>query len=742
MLARLGGRMVRHRWLVLGAWLVVLAAALASAGELFDRMVSVESAPPGAESSIAQRQLDELDPTGEIVSAVIGGVDFFDPATRDDAVRVMYEIRAVPGVVRVVDAYTGGGLVSDDGRSSLVTVELDLALGKDDALVVAQQVAEMLHGIDAPEVLVGGELLGTAAFLDQAMTDAMVGEGLAVLALIVLLTLVLGGFVVGVLPVVVALFVIAVSLLVTTGASLLVPVSDFVVNIVTILGLGLSVDYVLLVVFRFREERRRAPLDGLEVVMARTVAGAGRAVLVSGLIIFVALCGVVALGDPLMTGMAVGGAAAALVAALAGVTLVPASLALVHRRIPAPGARTWARPWPPPARPRMPLLARLARVAQRHAALVAVVGVAGLAVLGAPAVSTVVDSSDSHALPASAEARRAYDAMLSRFSVLDVEPVVVVVDAPLSAPGVVPLFDRIAVLPDAEDAELVPDLGDRVVALAVTPAGGEASGPRAQELVHAIRDLPTDLAVRVAGPAAESIDTQAQLLDRLPGGIALVVAATFALIFFLTRSLVLPIKALLLSALTILSTLGVLVAVFQWGWGAEVLGVEAWGAIDASTPLFIGFLAFGLTMDYEVFLLSRITERWNAGRDAHPADPRRRNDAAVLDGIQDTGPVVTLAAVAIGIVFLGFCASGIGAMKAVGFGMLVAVCLDVTVIRGLLLPAAMSLLGGVNWWPGRTARDVPVTSTSSRPRRAHGSEPAPDDAARAPRTAQSAAGVE
>lgn len=353
----------------------------------------------------------------------------------------------------------------------------------------------------------------------------------------------------------------------------------------------------------------------------------------------------------------------------------------------------------------------VARIAQRHAAAVTILGVTALALLAAPAAATVVDSSDSHALPPAAESRRAYDAMLSRFSALDVEPVVVVVAAPLQDPGVVPLFDRIAGLPGAVDAELVPDLGETVTALAVTPHG-EASGPRAQDLVREIRALDTGLDLRVTGPAAQSIDTQTQILERLPIGVALVAVATFALVFFLTRSVVLPIKTLLLSTLTILSTLGVLVAIFQWGWGAELLGIEAWGAIDASTPLFIGFLAFGLTMDYQIFLLSRITERWKAV--AGTGDARARNDTAVREGIRDTGPVITLAAVAIGIVFLGFCASGLGAMKAVGIGMLVALVLDVTVIRGLILPAAMTLLGRANWWPGsRPSDEAPAASVDA-----------------------------
>lgn len=174
--------------------------------------------------------------------------------------------------------------------------------------------------------------------------------------------------------------------------------------------------------------------------------------------------------------------------------------------------------------------------------------------------------------------------------------------------------------------------------------------------------------------------------------------ASLGLLFALTRSLVVPVKALILATLTMAATLGVLVAVFQWGWGSTVLGFEPIGALDVTTPLFIGLLAFGLTMDYEVFLLARIAERWHA-RDV-TADPRTANAEAVRYGIARTGPVVTLAAAAICVVFLGFAVGELVAMKEIGIGMLVAVVVDVTLVRGLLLPAVMTLLGRANWWPG------------------------------------------
>ena len=193
----------------------------------------------------------------------------------------------------------------------------------------------------------------------------------------------------------------------------------------------------------------------------------------------------------------------------------------------------------------------------------------------------------------------------------------------------------------------------------------------------------------MAGDAAEVVDYRSSVAGRLPFLVVLVALAMFVLLFVLTRSVVVPIKALVLNALTLLASLGVLVAVFQWGWGEPVLRFESWGAIDLTTPLLLFVFIFGLTMDYEVFLLSRIKEEYDRSGD---------NDAAVLRGIAASGPVVTAAAVCMTIVFLGFAVGGLVPVKEIGVGMAVAVILDVTVVRGLLLPAIMTLLGRSNWW--------------------------------------------
>jgi putative drug exporter of the RND superfamily len=728
MLERLGRAVARRRVVVLALWAALTLAGAVLGGAVFDRTQDVPDAPPGSEAELAARWHDELStppgegPEGEIVSAVITGRDFFDPDLVEDATAVMIEIRAMPGVVEVYDAYTAGGLIGDDGQSSLVTVELDPELDEEGALATAHRVADALRTVAAPEVLVGGELLAEEAFVERAVTDAAVGEGIAVAVLLVLLVVVLGGLRAGVVPVLAALATIATALLALTGLLGIVPVNEFAVNVVTLLGLGLAVDYGLLVIARFREERERTPGAPVDELVGRTVAGAGRAVLVSGLAVGIALTGLLLLGDPLLSGMAVGGAVVVLLATLAGLTLVPALVAVWHRHVPAPGARTWARPWsrPPAAAGPSGLLGRLARVAQRHAALVAVAATAGLLVLAAPLGSLTLGSSEVRSLPADAEERRAYEALTTGFTDLGIEPVTVIVDLPVEDQEVQSFLDEAAALPGVTDAGLDLDVVATGTTVAQLTPAGEATGAQAQQLVRDVRDLreahfggaATDV-VQVAGPAADVVDTQQQLLDRLPLALGVVVTATFVLLLALTRSVVVPLKALLLNLLTIGATLGVLTALFAWGWGENLLGFESWGALDVTTPLLLCLLVFGLSMDYEVFLLARIAEEW---RRRDPAeDPRVANDRAVLRGITVTGPVVTTAAVAITVVFLGFAIGDLVAMKEVGVGMAVAVLLDVTVVRGLLLPATMRLLGGWNWWPGSRGLRGPGRPWSGRP---------------------------
>jgi len=673
MLRRLGRAGARWRYLILGLWAAVtLAGAVFGAG-VYDRTESVDSAR-GESAEVAER-LEALKPEGEAVVAIIGGADFFTRTLIDSATAVMHELREFPGVAEVRDAYTAGGLMSGDGRSSLAVIELDPGLDEDEALEAADRVAAKLRTIDAPEILIGGKLLAERTFAEQATEDAIRGEAIAIVILAVVLVLFGGGLTAGALPLAAALATITGSLLALNALAGVTAISEFAVNVVTLLGLGLAVDYGLLVLARFREERAATPGATTAELLERTVAGAGRAVLVSGVAVALALAALAVFADPLLSAMALGGALAVATATLAGLTLVPALVAVAHARIPQPGARTWV--WRR-ERTRGPgLLARFAAFAQRRPALVALAATASLLALALPALGLEVADADARSLPAGAEERRVVEAIERDFTAGPVDPIEVLIDAPRDSPQVTELIGRMSKLPDAKDGTIRDDLPPSVTAVEVDPAGPD-TGERAQALVRAIRDLDAPVPVLVGGPAAELVDAKSSTAERLPLALAVVGLPTLLLLFALTRSALIPVKAIVLNLLTLGATLGIVTLLFG-------------GPLDITTPLLLFMFIFGLSMDYEVFLLARIKEEW---------DERRDNDAAVLAGIAASGPVVTVAALSIGIVFAGFALGTLAEVREIGVGMALAVLLDVTVVRGLLLPAAMSLLGRWNWWPG------------------------------------------
>jgi RND superfamily putative drug exporter len=727
MFAALGRSMWRWRWPVLGAWLVVVLAGAALGGSVFDRLASTDNLRSDAESQVARVRVEQLLPEGPTVVAVVRDRDPYDPPLVESVNKISAELRALPGVAGVDDLYNApGGRIGADNRSTLVRVELVDGQSDAERERVEDQVTELLRRIDAPQVLVGGEKLAERAFADQAVRDAAVGESIALVVLLVALVVILGGLLAGAIPLLAALGAVAVTLLGLLGLASVTEVGEFTVNVVTLLGIGLTVDYALLLLFRFREERAADPDAGPAELLGRTLATAGRAVLISGLAVAAAMIGLFVFAEPLLASMALGGALVVALATLAGLTAVPALIAVGHRRIPAPGARTWAnravgavfglarrvrpatpapgtpsRPHPHPRTAPAPagLLVRLATFAQSRPGPVVAIVSAGLLLLSVPFLfGANLANSDARALPSTMEARQVHDVLLRDFESGRAQPVVVVVTADPASPAVRDLMNQLNRLPNVIQMQPRPDVPGNALVIDVTPEGA-TGGPESRELVRAVRALDAPVPLLVGGPAAELVDYRSSVAQRLPLAVLVLLLVTGVLLFVLTGSVVIGLKALLMNALTLLATLGILVLVFQWGVGAALLGVESWGAIDLTTPILLFVFVYGLSMDYEVFLLSRIREEWQRwSGQVTPAGRRSAGDRAVLAGIARTGPVVTAAAVCIVIVFLGFLLGDLTAVKEIGFGMAVAVILDVTVVRGLLLPAVMSLLGEWNWW--------------------------------------------
>ncbi|HEX3211141.1 MAG TPA: MMPL family transporter [Actinomycetota bacterium] len=685
MLVRIARFSLGHRRLVAAAWVVLFVAGIALGSGVFERLDPDVGDVAGTESALAEARLDALDPGGESIAAVADGIDPRDPAVAASLRATAGRLRAIPGVAEVADPVTTPvpELVAADGRAVLVAVEIAPGLG-DDRFDQAVEAAEAeLRRLDAPRVLVGGGPLQDWEFEDQVGSDLARAELLSMPVVLVLLLVIFGGIVAAGLPVLVALVGVAGTLLALLGISSVTEVSVYSVNVVTMLGLGLAVDYALLLVSRFREERATRDLPAAVEAAAAT---AGRTVVFSGLTVAASLAGLLVFADPFLRSMAYGGAAVVLIDMLAAVTLLPALLGMWGHRI---------RPTPPRA-PSTGLFASVSRVVQRRALLIVVAVAVPLVVAATPFLHARYQQPDAGFLPEGAESRELVETLQARF-VPDVwvEPLVVVADAGTDEAALDAYVRTVAGLEGVRAVGEPRALDGGVQVLEVLPEGS-GTDAAASRLVGEVRSVAAPFAVQVTGEAAELADYQATIRDRLPLAVALVVLATFVLLFLFTGSVVVPVKAIVMNVLSLGATFGALVWVFQDGHLAGLLGAEGSGALDPTVPVLTFAITFGLSMDYEVFLLSRIKEAWDETGD---------NDQAVALGLQRSGRIVTSAALLLVVVYAGFMAAGMLTIKQIGLGTVLAVLLDATVVRMLLVPATMKLMGRWNWWaPGPLRR--------------------------------------
>jgi RND superfamily putative drug exporter len=678
--ASLGRFVYRRRVPVVLAWVLVLGVGLGVGGEVFGRLGTGSGLRDDAESVVVSDVLARVSGAGTEITGLLDGRSADDPAFRAEVADAVKDLEAILGVGRVTGPWAAGrevpGLVAEDRRAVLVRIELENRL--DGAVYdrAVERVGERLRAVDAARVLVGGEATAREEFQDRARDDLERGETLALPVMLVLLFLVFRGVVAALTPLLVAVVAVAGALLILLGVSHVADISAYSVNVVTMLGLGLAVDYSLLVISRFREERAA----GLELPAAieRTLATAGRTVAFSGLTVAAALCGLLAFAEPFLRSLAWGGIGVVLVAMVAAVTLVPALLGLWGRRI---------RPGRAAATDRG-LFFRLSRVVQRAAPAIVVLVAALLVLLAVPFRQARLENSGLESLPSSSASRQLFETVDARFPGGGTDPVVVVVESVPDSPVVADYLRRVGQLPGVARVEPRPGTPPQITVLDVTPRG-TSEGPEATRLVERIRDLERPVAAGVTGPAAFLVDYRDSLAGRLPYALGLIGLATFVLLFLMTGSVVVPVKAIVMNVLSLGASFGALVWVFQEGHLSGLLGFDPPGMVDITVPVLIFVFAFGLSMDYEVFLLSRIKEAWDQTGD---------NDRAVALGLQRTGRIVTSAAALIVIVFLGFAAGELLTIKEVGLGMAIAVVLDATVVRMLLVPATMKLMGRWNWW--------------------------------------------
>jgi RND superfamily putative drug exporter len=674
----LGRFCFRHRRAVLIGWALLFVVGIAVGGMVFGRLKDANGGA-STESIKGFNILDKASSMGPGIVVVVDGPPVNAPGTRVAVQRLTTKLATLPDVRSANNAYSTPDprLRATDGKASLIVLSLRKTDNPMAQHTVVDRARSMVRGqIPGATVTVGGDLAVQRDGMTASQQDLFRGELIALPILLVALFFIFRGWRAALLPISAALVTTAGALLILYGITQLTDVATYALDVITLFGLALAVDYSLLMVNRFREERATTAESMTAVV--RTVTTAGRTVTFSALTVAAALAGLFAFGDPTFNSLAFGGIATVLVALAAGLTLVPALLAVWAGKIKL-AARESADDG---------FFGQLARRVQRRPWLVAGGVTAILLAAAIPFLGVVYGSGDPRTLPRAAESRQVAETLLARFPGKQADPVQVVGQVPATDPRVTDYANHLRTLPGVAAVEMQDGLTGDVSAINVIPTGS-TQGTAARNLVHLLREQRPSYRSYVTGQAAFLSDFKNQIKDRLPYAIALIALATFVLLFLMTGSVLVPIKALIMNTLSLGASFGALVWIFQDGHLSHPLGFDAFGAIEIWVPIVVFVFAFGLSMDYEVFLLSRIKECYDECGDS---------DAAVANGLQRSGRIITSAALLVIIVFLGFAAGQTLGIKEMGLALAIAVAIDATLVRCLLVPATMTLLGRANWW--------------------------------------------
>jgi putative drug exporter of the RND superfamily len=700
---RLASWSQRRRWWAVALWVIALAAVTAAShavGSDYHNNYSL----PGTQSQQALDSLNKHAPghagaTVQIVMADQGGMRA--PGTRERVTAMLRQVAELPHVAGVRSPYAGPGAISRDGAIAYATAMLD-GQAQD---IPATDVRAIIHTAQHAagkglRVELGGDAVRGA---EQGPGGS--AEGVGLLAALVVLVLLFGSLLAASLPIVIALFAVGSAVGLVVLASHLATVADFTVPLMILVGLGVGIDYALLLFSRYRGEL----LSGADREQAARTAldTAGRTVLFAGCTVIIALLGLIALGLGSLQGVAIAVAVTVLVTMLGALTLLPALLAIIGGRIEravlrrarrarrADGAR-WAqwsgmvqrRPWPM-------LLA----------------AVAVLIALSAPVLGMRLGFADAGNDARSTTSRQAYDLLAKGFGPGFAGPLIVVADGGQPTGSLM----HHALASTADVAAVTPPTGSpdgKITTMIAFPAS-KPQDQATQDLVNRLRTtvLPplahqTGARILVGGTTAATVDFAQAVADRLPLFIAVVIGLSALLLLVVFRSLLIPLKAALLNVLSVGAALGVITLVFQHGVLGGALGIEP-GPIEAFVPVIIFAIAFGLSMDYEMFLLARMHEAWERTRDAHQA---------IREGMTTTGRVVTAAAAIMVVVFASFLLDPSRMLQQFGLGLAVAVFLDALVIRCMIVPAVMSLLGNRAWrLPAGIGRRLPRVALERRP---------------------------
>nr|WP_297429846.1 MMPL family transporter [uncultured Actinotalea sp.] len=712
-------------WAVLTLGSFALAVVGIGGQTLFERLSTGAPAIPGSESTAADEIIRENATAGESLSLAVEGAPPATEGLAEEVAALREDLAAVDGVTMVIDPYAlpegpanpaAAGLLAADGDGFLVVVDLDADLTEDEEDAALEEVVTLLRA--APERFgdvapgatgqVGGTTLIIEAITDQVEEDLATGEAIALPVALLVMVMVFGGFLAASMPMVGAIASIGTGLGTVYGLSYLLDLDASVVNVVTLLSIGLSIDYGLLIVSRYREElhvlldhpdgvphRRRRHDPVVETALRRTMTTAGRTVFYSAVTVAISIAGLLAFQPDILRGFGAAGVVVVLIAVATAMTLVPALLSLTGRRLVKPGLVSrvpglrWVLARTGDVSSEEGAFSRLAARVQRRPVLVMLGSLAVLGLLSVPVFHMELRNSDIELLPAGSEQRVFVETISADYPASEAPAIQVVAEGTVEE--VAAWAEELTDVPEVASVDPPAQLGDFVL-LGVRPDTDDGGGPVARDAVQALRDLDAPFETWVTGQAANQIDFTQALVDRAPLAIGIVVTATFVLLFLMTGSVVIPVKALLTNTVSLAASLGVMVWAFQDGNLEGLLRFTSTGGIETYVVALIIAFGFGLAMDYEVFLLSRIKEAYDSGRP---------NDEAVRVGLQRSGRIITSAALIIIVVFTGFVFGELLVIKAVGFALAVAVLVDATLVRMLLVPSTMTLLGRYNWWaPG------------------------------------------
>jgi len=739
---RLGRFSSRHRWWVIAAWGVLVLAALPILPSIETPLkvggFSSEGAEGARTTALLERELD-YSPSSLVLIYSSDSIDAGSEDFQDQVAASIEKMRRLPYVEDVILPSLDESLIAPSGDVAYAIIGLNLP-PEEAQRYVTEAEAAILPQPDL-EIIVAGAPAFYADIETASQRDLQRAEFIALPFALIALLLVFGTVVSALVPLIVGCVGVGVILLSIYWVAHVTDVSIFALNLATMLGLGLAVDYSLFVTSRFREELHRNQGDvGDAVIVA--VGRAGRAVFFSGLTVLIGLAGLAIFPLMFLRSIGIAGVIVVAVSTLAALTLLPAVLSIIGSRIER---------WPigPLGRRNRRqasdtgFWSRLAAGVMKRPVVVALITIGVLLALGWPFTHANISSPDATILPQDLPSRQGFDLLAEQYSGGEISPFVIVIesiDGNMTDPANLGMIERLADQLEADDridrvqsaltipgaaGNLTPAaqiaarqllegtgtdtqlgrfLSDDVAVIFAYPLE-PANDPQNKELLAQLRsvNLPQGLELSVGGGTAEIVDVVDTIYRDFPLVATVIVVSTYLILLALFRSVLLPIKAILMNVLSILASYGALVWIFQDGNLHELLGFTTQGFVEASLPVIMFCVLFGLSMDYEVFLLSRIQEEWERTGD---------NDRAVAVGLQRSGQIITSAALIVVVVTASFVSADVVLIKALGLGIALAVALDATIVRALLVPATMKLLGHWNWWiPGWLERLLP----SSRP---------------------------